>query len=64
MKFNLKDDDGSDIPIDPVIDKPLKFLGSIITGNNSASAMFAQIVSKLETKLTNIDRSTLRGEYI
>ena len=63
IKFNLKGEDGSDILIDSVIEKPLKFLGSIITGNNTPSAMFAEIISKLETKLTNIDRSTLRGEF-
>ena len=41
----------------------MKFLGSVIGGNNTPSAMFTQILYKLETKLTNIDKSTLRGEF-
>ena len=63
VMFNLKEEDGSEISIDSVIDKPLKFLCSNITGNNTPSAMFAKIILKLETELTNIDRSTLRGEF-
>ena len=63
IPFTLKEEDGKDFTIDSVIDKPLKFLGSVISGNNSPSAMFAEIFSKLENKLTNIDKSTLRGEY-
>ena len=61
--FNLKGEDGSNILIDSVIDKPSKFLGSIITGSYTPSAMFAQSISKQESKLTNIDISTLRGEF-
>jgi hypothetical protein len=45
-----------------VIDKPMKFLGSEVTGTNTPSAMFASLLSKLKHKLENIDRSTLRGD--
>ena len=38
----------------------MKFLGSAIEESNTPIAMFAQILSKLETKLAN--KSTLRGE--
>ena len=41
----------------------MKFLGSEVTENNSPDAMFPMIFSKLETKLENINKSTLRGEH-
>ena len=63
VSFTLQEEGENNFTIDSVIYKPLKFLGSVIAGNNSPSAMFAQIFSKLESKLTNIDKSTLRGEY-
>ena len=34
-----------------------------MTGDTSESAMFASLTIKLETKLENIHKSTLRGEY-
>ena len=46
-----------------VVDKPLKFLGSEVTSENTQSAMFALINKKLNEKLENIDKSSLRGEY-
>ena len=53
--FNLKGEDGSNILIDSVMDKPLKFLGSIKTGSNIPSDIFTQIIPKQDSKLTNID---------
>ena len=41
----------------------MKFLGSNLAGDNSPNAMFVKIFSMLETKLKNIDKSTLRGEF-
>ena len=61
--FKLKDKDEKEINIDSVIDKPMKFLGSNLAGDNSPSAMFANILSMLESKLKNINESTLRGEF-
>ena len=46
-----------------VVEKPMKFLGSEVTGDNSQSAMFASMKTKLETKLENISKNTLRGQY-
>ena len=41
----------------------MKFLGSVVAGENNPSAMFASLQAKLKQKLENIDKSTLRGEY-
>ena len=41
----------------------MKFLGSEVAENNNPHARFAMIFSKLETKLENINKSTLRGEH-
>ena len=41
----------------------MKFLGSIVGSISGPNATFAEILSKLNTKLENIDRSTLRGEF-
>ena len=41
----------------------MKFLGSEVPEDNSPHAMFVKIHSKLETKLDNINKCTLRGEY-
>ena len=46
-----------------VVDEPMKFLGSEIRRVNTPKEMAALIYEKLKTKLENIDRSTLRGEY-
>ena len=46
-----------------VLDKPFTFLGSEITGENNSSEMFESIKTKLEEKLSNINKSTLRGEH-
>ena len=54
---------GSPVNILSVLDKHMKFLGSEVTGDNSESAMFSIMKTKLETKLENINKSTLRGEY-
>ena len=64
IEFTLKDEVlDENIIIASVIDKPLKFLGSDVCGTNSPSAMFASIFEKLKTKLENINKSTLRGEF-
>ena len=62
VPFNLTKT-GGPVVIQSVLDKPMKFLGSEVTRDNSQSAMFAVMSSKLESKLQNINRSTLRGEY-
>ena len=41
----------------------MKFLGSVVAGENNPSAMFVSLQAKLKLKLENIDKSTLRGEY-
>ena len=41
----------------------MKFLGSVVGAVNTPSAMSAEIISKLKTKLENISKSTLRGEF-
>ena len=58
-KFKLNDQNGRDVNID----EPMKFLGSEGSGTNTPLAMFALIYAKLERKLENISKSTLRGEY-
>ena len=63
MTFNLKSSTGVSLPILSVLEKPMKFLGSEVTEDDSPHAMFVKIHSKLETKLDNINKSTLRGEY-
>ena len=54
---------GSEVKILFVLEKNMKFLESEVTGDSSKSAMFASMKLKLETKLENIHKSTLRGEY-
>ena len=61
--FNLATTTEEPTPILSMLSKPMKFLGSEITEANSPHGMFASIYSKLKTKLENINRSTLRGEY-
>ena len=51
------------IPIGLVKDKPQKFLGSYVTALNKPSEMFQFLSKLLETKMKNIDKSSLRGEY-
>ena len=41
----------------------MKFLGSEMTQENNPNAMFDTMKTKLETKLQNINKSSLRGEY-
>ena len=43
--------------------KPQKFLGSIVTALNKPSEMFQFLYDKLEKKLENIDKCSLRGEH-
>ena len=50
-------------PISTVIEKPMKFLGSEVQKDNSPHAMFAVLSQKLKSKLENIDKCSLRGEY-
>ena len=63
IKFVLNGIENKVTEVDSVLEKPLKFLGSLVEGICKPSAMFAAIMSKLETKLQNIDKSLLRGEY-
>ena len=64
IQFQLKNKtSGEPVNILSVIDKPMRFLGSEVTGINTPSAMFVFLESKLKTKLENIDACTLRGEY-
>ena len=46
-----------------VLQKPMKFLGSEVLGNSNPSVIFAMMKTKLETKLHNINESSLRGEH-
>ena len=62
VEFHLTNETGNKVPISSVLVKPLKFLGSIISEDNTPSAKFALIEEKLRTKLNNIDKSSLRGE--
>ena len=43
--------------------EPQKFLGSIVTALNKPSEMFQFLFDKLEKKLENIDKCSLRGEH-
>ena len=61
--FVLHDKDKLPIVIASVMDEPMKVLGSEIAGVNTPSEMAAVITVKLKTKLENIDKSTLRGEF-
>ena len=63
LSFFLSDESGEKIAISSVCDKPLKFLGSQITALNKPNDMFKFLYEKLESKLKNIDRSKLRGEF-
>ena len=52
IPFYLKDHiNGDDVVISSVIDKPMKFLGSEVTETNTPSAMFASLLSKIETQI-------------
>ena len=63
LSFFLSDESGEKIAISSVCDKPLKFLGSQITALNKPNDMFEFLYEKLESKLKNIERSKLRGEF-
>ena len=54
---------GQPFDIPSVLEKPMKFLGSEVSGNTSTSVIFAFIKAKLETKLQNINKSIMRGEH-
>ena len=62
VDFILTTETGKKVPISSVLLKPLKFLGSIIAEDNSPSAKYDIIEEKLQTKLENIDKCSLRGE--
>ena len=55
------DNSGKPVNILSVLEKPMKFFGSEVTADNSQSAMFASMKTELETKLENINKSTLRA---
>jgi hypothetical protein len=64
INFQLRNKASEDpIKILSILDNPMKFLGSEVTGDITPHAMFVFLSSKLSTKLDNIDKSTLRGEY-
>ena len=63
IQFQIHDNVGNPVKIASVIEKPLKFLGSEVTADNTPNAMFAFICSKLKEKLKNIGNSSLRAEY-
>ena len=60
--FNLSEN-GQKIPISLIKNKPLKFLGSLVTSLNKPQDMFEFLYEKFEAKLKNIDSCFLRGEY-
>ena len=51
VTFKVKDKDEKEINMDSVIQKPMKFLGSNLSGDSSPSAMFVNILVVLESKL-------------
>ena len=63
MPLNLVSPTEEPLPIKFILDYPMKFLGSEVAEDSSPHAMFANIYSKLKTKLENINLSTLRGKY-
>ena len=63
INFHLTDEKGDKVNISSVLVNPLKFLGAILAESNTPSARFELIHQKLKTKLENIDKSSVRGEY-
>ena len=63
IQFHFKTNTNKVVPISSVIEKTMKFLGSVVQEDNSPHAMFATLSQKLESKLDNIDKSSLRGKY-
>ena len=63
IKFFLLDGNGEKVVLNNMEDNPHKFLGSTITKNNSPAYHFTFLKEKLESKLTNLDKSEVRGEY-
>ena len=63
INFHLTDEKGDKVNISSVLVNPLKFLGAILAESNTPSARFELIHQKLKTKLENIDKSSIRGEY-
>ena len=63
VDFHLTNNTGAKTTISSVLDKPLKFLGSIVAEDNTPSARYALLEKKLREKLENIHKSLLRGEH-
>ena len=63
INFHLTDEKCDKVNISSVLVNPLKFLGAILAESNTPSARFELIHQKLKTKLENIDKSSIRGEY-
>ena len=63
IQYKIEDKGGIEVNIASVVDNPMKFLGSEVSATNTPLAMFASVYSKLEAKLENISKSTLRGEH-
>ena len=61
-EFSINNTEGNEVNIASILDKPLKFLGSLVTPSNSPEDMFNHVYDKLQSKLTNITLSKIRGE--
>ena len=62
-KFFLLAGNGEKAFLKTMEDDPHKFLGSTITHRNSPADHFAFLKEKLEEKLSNVDKTLVRGEY-
>ena len=62
-KFFLLAGNGEKAFLKTMEDDPHKFLGSTITHRNTPADHFAFLKEKLEEKLSNVDKTLVRGEY-
>ena len=65
VKFELKssEETGEKVYISTVRDNPHKFLGATVTYTNTPKEYYDQFHKILSDKLTNIDKSRVRGEH-
>ena len=61
--FYLLDKDGVQTPLATLEDDPTKFLGSSLTHQNTPADHHKFLQAKLESKLSNLDKAEVRGEY-
>ena len=61
--FYLLDKDSVQTPLATLEDDPTKFLGSSLTHQNTPADHHKFLQAKLESKLSNLDKVEVRGEY-